>query len=200
MPIATVPYAWARTNTFNNGMTVYGGGGINASGNDISSFPIGLYEETTGGNQILPSTFRNTQLLAVGTPVGSTGGVKAATIFDYTNATTGAFTHTVGGVIAGYIGQALNVSLAAFGVVASGATSGAPITVALSGALQGDSVQMTPATIVLGQTAGIVLQAYATVNQVVVSAINLTAGPYDFSTAESGATPSKVRLEVTRGN
>jgi hypothetical protein len=103
-------------------------------------------------------------------------------------------------VVSGFIGQNPAVDLSAFGNLAAGTGTGAAINVTISGAVLGDAVTITPVTSMLGQTAGINFQVISTGgNNVSIQAFNTTASPYDFAHAESGSTPSKVRLEVTRG-
>jgi len=197
--VATVPAILILTDTFNNGADTYDGGAISGTGNSIGGFDRGIYESTSGGNSILPSTFRDTKFNSVASPISAATSVVTGTILDYTDRTTGVFTHTVSGSTAGWIGQATAQSLAAFGNVASGSGTGT-LTISVPGALPGDSVTITPTTTVLGQTAGVILKAQATTDQVVVVAYNTSGSAFNFATAESGSTPSKVRVEVARGN
>lgn len=103
-PIAGVPAVSVRSTTFNGGASVYGGGGIAASGNQFTLMSIGLYEHTVGGNTILPSAFRAQQMDQVPSPVtGLAGNSKAGTVMSWTEATTGLTSNTMGGFPSGVI-------------------------------------------------------------------------------------------------
>jgi hypothetical protein len=196
IPIVSVPAIEAITDTFN--AVQYDGGFIHGSHNVINNFNLGFYEATSGGNAILASDLRDTIMTSVVTPISSTTGNVAGTIFDYFN-NIGVFTHTVGGRVAGYINRVVNYSLAAVGTLTNTQTSAQQV-IPLTGVLLGDSIIVNRASGTFTSWAGLSVSAYPQNGMVALYIYNGTGNTLNFATMEPGSNPALITIQAERGN
>lgn len=177
----TITCILAQGVTYNS--VLYTGGGLNGAGNTCDNANYGFYE----GSGVASSTLIDEKFAIAANFATVT---NAATVVDYYDANN-LFTHTVGGVPQGFIGQIASQDLSAIGNLTNGSTSGQQV-FPIAGARAGDTVLLTPITNGLNSNPGVRLTARSTNTGVQLYAFNGSGAAFNFA----GET---VRIEVKRG-